>query len=325
MNFDPNESDTFFTEDQKQFISLLKSCFKTKMDFDTSKPGVEIPSDSLHEIPQHLLFANYLLQVLSARDHKTKLLYTLNQFRAIQRRLTIELREMGTRDRVLGDARLVMPMEMKAESNVTSTEDDSASDLLSPIDQVGTKESEGPKQVDVTKDALVDINHYRFNKRAQNYLHTTCPIVPKFHSTFGEPIERQEISQEVDNGRDTDHIRAENRKLVGRVDTLYKHQKTGLNLVKDDFGVHILYDAAFADMRAMETELLKICSFYINRAEPLLDNDLRNMYPIVDRLKILDEVLSCENRFQEAKIKLVMAYLECFEHVSDTLEQQRLI
>ncbi len=47
----------------------------------------------------------------------------------------------------------------------------------------------------------------------------------------------------------------------------------------------------------METEILKICSFYINKNEPLLDNDLRNMYPVVDRLKILDEALHFENLF----------------------------
>ena len=78
-------------------------------------------------------------------------------------------------------------------------------------------------------------------------------------------------------------------------------------------------------MRAMETELLKVCSFYINKAEPLLDNDLRNMYPVVDRLKILDEVLGFENQYQDAKLKLCMTYLECYEHTSDILEQQRLI
>jgi len=89
--------------------------------------------------------------------------------------------------------------------------------------------------------------------------------------------------------------------------------------------VHILYDATLADMRSMETELLKVCSFYINKAEPLLDNDLRNMYPIVDRLRILDDILKCENEYQEAKICLVTAYLECYEHTSDILEQHRLI
>jgi len=91
-------------------------------------------------------------------------------------------------------------------------------------------------------------------------------------------------------------------------------------LVKDDFGIHVLYDAAFSDMRTMETEILKICSFYVNKAEPLLDNDLRNMYPAVDRLKILDEALKWENDYQEEKLKLVQVYLECYEHTSDVLE-----
>lgn len=89
--------------------------------------------------------------------------------------------------------------------------------------------------------------------------------------------------------------------------------------------MHVLYDSALADMRSMETELLKVCSFYINKVEPMQDNDLKNVYPIVDRLKILDEALHCESRFQEAKSHLVAAYLECFEHSSDCLEQQRLV
>jgi hypothetical protein len=163
-------------------------------------------------------------------------------------------------------------------------------------------QGEDIEKVDIINDPLVDINKYRFNRRFQNYLHTTCPIVPKFHSTFGQPIRRQEISMDIDNGRNTDSQKMENKKLVGRVDKIYMHHGTKVNLVKDDFGVHVLYDAAFADMRSMETELLKVCSFYINKAEPLLDNDLRNMYPVVDRLKILDEVLEHENHYQEAKL-----------------------
>ena len=75
----------------------------------------------------------------------------------------------------------------------------------------------------------------------------------------------------------------------------------------------------------MEIEILKVCSFYINKAEPLLDNDLRNMYPAVDRLKILDEALYYENLYQEEQLLLVTAYLECYEHITDVLEQQRLI
>ena len=83
------------------------------------------------------------------------------------------------------------------------------------------------------------------------------------------------------------------------MDKIYRHEQTDLNLVMDDFGVHILYDASFADMRSMEIEILKVCSFYINKAEPLLDNDLRNMYPACDRLRILDECMNWENKYQE--------------------------
>lgn len=64
--------------------------------------------------------------------------------------------------------------------------------------------------------------------------------------------------------------------------------------MQDDFGVHIFQDSAFADMRSLETELLKACSFYINKAEPLLDNDLKNIYPAVDRLKMLEQALDYE-------------------------------
>lgn len=166
LNFDPNDGDTFFTEDQKQFLSLYRGCLKAKADYDPSKPASDLPASSIHEIPQHLLFANYLLQCLDAREQKTKLLYTLNTFRAIQRRITIELREMGTRDKVLGDAHLVKPMEQRGDSNLTE-DDDSATDGSNlpggPDDGDGA--GEGKEGIDVTQDPLVDINKYRFNKK----------------------------------------------------------------------------------------------------------------------------------------------------------------
>lgn len=114
LKFQLEEADTFFTEDQKQFLSLFKGCFKAKVDFDAHKAAENLPTSSLHEIPQHLLFAKYLVECLNARENKTKLLHILNAFRAIQRRLALELREMGTRDRVLGEAELIRPMEGRA-------------------------------------------------------------------------------------------------------------------------------------------------------------------------------------------------------------------
>lgn len=78
-------------------------------------------------------------------------------------------------------------------------------------------------------------------------------------------------------------------------------------------------------MRALEQEVLKIVSFYINKVEPMQDRDLKNVLPNVDRLGILKEALHWEQIYQKSKLRLVLQYMECYEHTCDTLEQQRLI
>lgn len=62
-----------------------------------------------------------MLKYLRVRDAKTKLLYTLNAFRAVQKRVTLEIREMGTRDRVMGDAMFLGPMENPLEGKFGTT------------------------------------------------------------------------------------------------------------------------------------------------------------------------------------------------------------
>lgn len=94
-----------------------------------------LPKNSLHETPQHLLFAHYLMQCLHARASKTKLMYTLNAFRAIQKRLTLELREVGSRDRVMGDANIVKASEKDAV--VTNDDVDGGADMLDLEDTNG--------------------------------------------------------------------------------------------------------------------------------------------------------------------------------------------
>lgn len=81
---------------------------------------------------------------------------------------------------------------------------------------------------------------------------STCPIIPRYHSTFGEPLERQEISAELENLKKADNKKEEGLKLMGRVDYIYLDENTGYYMVKDDFGVHILFDAAFLDMKNLE-------------------------------------------------------------------------
>lgn len=275
-----------------------------------------------------------MLVCLRIRNSKIKLLHTLNAFRSIQRRMTLDLRELGTRDRALGDVRYLKrkgPEEGRAAYYETD-EEKQRHELYKDLDM---DKGELPKvsihdlvkvkceeSIDITHDGLVDINKYRFDRRFENQYNSTCPIMPVYHQTFGQPVDRQEMSAQFDLSRNQDVKKDETQKLVGRADKIYVHRDTGLPLVKDDFDINILYDATFLDVRALEEELLKICSFYINKLEPVLDRgDLSNIYPGVDRLRILDEALQLEAKYQEAKFALLQAYLECYEHVSDILCQ----
>ena len=73
-------------------------------------------------------------------------------------------------------------------------------------------------------------------------------------------------------------------------------------------------------MKGLEEELIKICSFFINKAEVLQDVHTEKPSPSKDRLQSLCDLLECEATFHFKKVKLTMAYMECYEHVVDPLE-----
>ena len=140
-------------------------------------------------------------------------------------------------------------------------------------------------------DELIDINRFRYNQAITNPIYSTCPIIPKYHVTFGEPVDRQEVSHEYEQTKDADPKKGQAQKLMGRQDRIELHEPSDCYIVTDDYGVNVMYDTVFSDMRALEQELLKICSFYINKVEPLQDRDLRNILPAVDRMGIVKEVI----------------------------------
>jgi hypothetical protein len=169
-------------------------------------------------------------------------------------------------------------------------------------------------------DELIDINRYRYNNCFSNKQMSTCPILPKYHVAYGMPTDRQEISAEYEQTKDSDPKKGLAANLLGRVDKIEEHAQSKCFIVTDDFGVNVMYDATFGDMRAIEQEMLKIVSFYINKVEPIAEVDLRNIFPAVDRFQVISEIIACEEEFQRAKLKLCMHYLECFEHTCDSLD-----
>ena len=62
--------------------------------------------------------------------------------------------------------------------------------------------------------------------------------------------------------------------MLGRIDAINIHEESGLPLVTDDFGVNVMYEASIGDMDALEGELLRTASYYLNKVEPMNGADL---------------------------------------------------
>jgi hypothetical protein len=45
----------------------------------------------------------------------------------------------------------------------------------------------------------------------------------------------------------------------------------------------------------------------------------------VDRFGLLDQLLEMELKYQNAKVELLLVYMESYEHISDPVEQQRML
>lgn len=166
---------------------------------------------------------------------------------------------------------------------------------------------------------MASVRMYKANGTFNNKVFSTCPSVPKFHCTFGEPTMRQ--TEDMEFGGDKDGISKQSLKLMGRIDHIELDEVQEEVYVKDDFGVYILFDCVLQDMKGVEEELIKICSFYINKAEVLQDVHTEKPMPCKDRLQTLHDLLQCEATFHFKKVKLTMAYMECYEHIVDPLEQ----
>jgi hypothetical protein len=88
-------------------------------------------------------------------------------------------------------------------------------------------------------------------------------------------------------------------KLMGRIEFIEINEAIKEVYIKDDFGIYIIYDCVFQDMKMLEEELIKIGSLFIHRGEVLQDPSKNNdrKVPSRDRLQILDDLLNREADF----------------------------
>lgn len=68
---------------------------------DVAKQDPKIPN--IDALSHNLTKCYYTLRFILTRDYKIKLFNVVNYFRAIQRRLALDMREFMTREKALGD------------------------------------------------------------------------------------------------------------------------------------------------------------------------------------------------------------------------------
>lgn len=110
----------------------------------------------------------------------------------------------------------------------------------------------------------VTINCYKYNGMFNPKVLSTCPMLPKYHRTFGRPSLYESMSEEMDRKTNLLHASDEMKSFVVKRDRIVVIEEKSQVHVYNEFGQPIIYDEALTDMVALEEELIKIGSYFIN-------------------------------------------------------------
>jgi hypothetical protein len=62
----------------------------------------------------------------------------------------------------------------------------------------GNEGAEGENDDILASSKLYDMKQYKYKGKFCNKIYSTCPILPRFHATFGEPVEFQPMNVEFE-------------------------------------------------------------------------------------------------------------------------------
>ena len=270
------------------------------------------------------------------------MIQVLNYFRAVQKRLAFDVREFFTRERALGGQKVeeaaIGPQFGKDEhGNLKAKKGGSAGPGGINANRLGRELDDG-KSTRISPDGEqyvdpISLKGYKYNKSFNPQLSSTCPCVPRFHSTFGRPSLYEEVSEELER-RDLDQAywRSEARPLLSVKDRLIFKQRLEASpedceiAVLDEHGIRVVYEEAINDLLQLEEEMIKIGSYFLNKAE-LAQHTGGSDQPstMLDRGEVALHLLQHELELQLTKIALVESLLEAYEHTCDPLESVRLL
>ena len=165
-------------------------------------------------------------------------------------------------------------------------------------------------------------------------------MLPKYHRTFGRKNLYESVSAEIDR-KTVVRSAEEMQSLMVKRDRIIVEEEKQHVRVLNEFAQPIIYSESITEMVALEEELIKVGSYFINQHEYLqANNDIEtasstiggkssepNPRPssMIDRPEMALDLLKCELNFQFAKVKLIEKLLEVYEHIYDPLESVRCL
>lgn len=188
----------------------------------------------------------------------------VNYFRAVQRILALDLKEHMTREKSVGDkVDLIEPhFGRDGEDKFISKQTDTAGP--GHIFGININRSMDDREHYATEDDAVTINCYKYNGLFDPKVLSTCPMLPKYHRTFGRPSLYESMRHEVDRRSNINSSFDEMKSLMVKRDKILVLEEKKEIKVYNEFGQPIVYSEALTDLVALEEEMIKIGSFYIN-------------------------------------------------------------
>jgi len=281
---------------------------------ESGKRSIEFQIEPLIEpIPIHIVKGLYMLRYLKARDFKTKLLNAMNYFREIQKRLTCDMIEMGSRDRLNLNCTVISPKDIENNAKKLLRKATMNDLLLEALEA----------ESDI--DHFVSIKGFKHKKMFKPKITATSPCLPKMHIAFEGSSKHYPVSEEEDTINSGEMPTEQAKRLRGRICKREFNKDYSDVKIIDEEGTSIIYDSSLHDIVSLEEELIKIGTFYIRKQEYLIDVEVREPMSSIDRGAVSSELLEYEHKFQYAKIRLIEELMESYENTVDIVEQQRFV
>lgn len=261
-----NEASKFITPEKEFEDNLMLSVSK-----ETAKPLKFEIEPLIEPIPVHIVKGLYMLRYLKARDFKAKLLNAMNYFREIQKRLTCDMMEMNSRDRINLNCIVVSPKDIQNNSKKLLRKATMNDLLLEALEA----------ESDI--DHFVSIKGFKHKKMFKPKITASSPCLPKLHVAFEGVTQHFAVSEDEDCNNSGELPSEKAKRLRGRI---YKRDinsdYTDVKIV-DEEGVSIMYDASLHDLVSLEEELVKVGTFYIQKQEYLIDVEVKEPVFSIDR------------------------------------------